>query len=266
MSLGAINLGTGSTDISGVLNVSNGGTGTNAVGPANSVAYSNGTTLAYTGAPTALVNSILVSLNGGAPTYATTLPTAINVPFSDISTGTNTQAAMTVGSGASIVLAGTGTVASNQFQNGGTTNAVDLNSVWNGTTGEVNGTLGTGNGGTGNTTVGSAGTVAYSDGSKINYTAVGIGGQVLQSNASGAPTWITLASQALAKGRIAGDGVNYSYTITPGVTIPAGSTIIATLESGTNMTVTVTARTATTFTVQAPIKLQATDFINYLVF
>ena len=259
MSIGAIGLNTG--DVTGTLNVSNGGTGNTVVGAANSVAFSDGTKITYTAAPTAAVNSILVSIGGAAPTYSTTLPSSIGVPFTNITSGTNTAAAMVVGAGASLAPSG-GTITANQFVGtGSTSNAVDLG------TGEVSGTLGVANGGTGNTVIGGAGTVAYSDGAKITYSAAGTAGQVLQSNGAGAPTWLTLASQAIAKGRVAGDGVNFSYTITPGVTLPAGSTIIATLESATNATVTVTSRTGTTaFTVQAPFVLSATDFINYIVF
>jgi hypothetical protein len=64
--------------------------------------------------------------------------------FDGLTTGTNTTAAMTVGSGASLGFTGTGTVAANQILgSGSTSNAVDL------PTGEVNGVLPVANGGSG---------------------------------------------------------------------------------------------------------------------
>jgi hypothetical protein len=259
MSLSSINLGTGSTDITGSLNVSNGGTGNNAVGGAGSVAFSDGTKINYTAVGT--TNQILISGGSGTPIWANALPTGTNVPFNLITTGVNTQATMTVGTGASIIPTGSGLIRSTAFTGtGSTSDAVDLG------TAEVNGTLGVTNGGTGSTVVGGAGTVAYSDGTKITYTSAGASGQILQSNGSGAPTWVNTPGQLVAKGRVAGDGTNFSYTITPSAAIPAGATIVVTLESTTNAAITVTGRTGTTFTVQAPVILSASDFINYLIF
>jgi hypothetical protein len=131
---------------------------------------------------------------------------------------------------------------------------------------DITGILNVSNGGTGNGVIGGAGSIAFSDGTKINYTAVGTVGQVLQSNAGATPTWVTLPGQLIAKGRVPGDGVNFSYLITPSAAIPAGATIMVTLESVTNSAITVTARTGTTFTVQAPVILGPSDFINYLIF
>ncbi|MEP7234599.1 MAG: hypothetical protein ABI778_04815 [Ignavibacteriota bacterium] len=257
MSLSPVDLTGG--DVTGILNISRGGTGNSSVGGAGSVAFSDGTKINYTAVGT--TNQFLISGGTGAPTWTNTMPAGTNVPFNLITTGTNTQAAMTVGTGASISPTGSGTVTANQFVgSGSTTNAVDLG------TAEINGTLGVSNGGTGNTVVGSAGTVAFSDGTKINYTAVGAAGQTLQSNGSSTPTWVNLPGQLVAKGRVAGDNTNFSYTITPGIAIPAGASITVSLESATNAAITVTARTGTTFTVQAPIILSTSDFINYLIF
>ena len=46
-------------------------------------------------------------------------------------------------------------------------------------------------------TIGAAGTVAFSNGTSLNYTAVGTSGQVLTSNGAGTPTWTTLANWSL---------------------------------------------------------------------
>ncbi len=261
VTLGPVGLSTG--DVSGTLNVSNGGTGNTTVGPANSVAFSDGTKIVYTAAPPAAVNSILVSINGAAPTYSTTLPSSIGVPFSNITSGTNTAAAMLVGAGATLLPTGTGQIGANVFVGtGSTSNAVDLN------TAEVNGVLPVGNGGTGVSSAGSAGSILLSTGplgtNNMSPLAPGTNGQVL-AIVGGAPTWTSVPGGLAAKGRVAGDNVNFSYTITPS-SLPVGATINVSLESATNAAITVTSRTATTFTVQAPIVLSTSDFINYLIF
>lgn len=82
----------------------------------------------------------LGNLGGGRPQTGTL--------FSDITTATNTTATMTVGSGASLLTSGTGTITSNQFVgSGSTSNAVDL------ATAEVNGILPVTNGGTGSNSI-----------------------------------------------------------------------------------------------------------------
>jgi hypothetical protein len=64
--------------------------------------------------------------------------------FDELTTATNTTATMTVGSGSSLTISGTGTITANQFVgSGSTSNAVDL------ATAEVNGILPQANGGTG---------------------------------------------------------------------------------------------------------------------
>jgi len=257
ISLGAVDLSS-SSDVTNVLGVTNGGTGSNSVGAAGSIAYSNGTSLSYSAAGTA--GQLFISGGAGSPTWTSTLPAAITVPFNQISSGTNTTATMTVGNGATLAPSGTGIVTSNQFVGASSvTGAVDL------ATTEVNGTLGTANGGTGTTTVGAAGTIVYSNGTQYSFTAAGTAGQVLTSNGAGAPTW-TSTIPAKAVGRVQGDGTNFSYTITPGGGYTATSTVVATLESSLNQAVTVTARTATTFTVQSPVVLTAADFINWVAY
>ncbi len=262
MSIGAVDLSTG--DVTGTLTVNKGGTGNTIVGPANSVAFSDGTKIVYTAAPPAAVNSFLVSLNGAAPTYATTIPSGVGVPFQNITSGTNTTAAMLVGSGATLFPTGTGQIGANIFiGTGSTSNAVDLG------TAEVAGILPVGNGGTGVASAGAAGSILLSTGplgtNNMAPLAPGTNGQVL-GIVGGVPAWTsTVPGGLVAKGRVAGDNVNFSYTITP-ASLPAGATINVSLESATNAAITVTARTATTFTVQAPIVLTTSDFINYLIF
>jgi len=263
MSISPINLGTGSTDITGILNVINGGTGNSSVGLAGTVAFSDGTKLNYTAVGT--TNQILISGGSGTPTWTNTLPGGTNVPFNLITTGTNTQATMTVGTGASIIPSGSGLIRATAFTgSGSTTDAVDLG------TAEVNGTLGVGNGGTGNTVVGGAGTVAFSDGSKITYTAVGSTGQILQSNGAGAPTWVT-ATAARATGRTAIGAVS-TLTVNAGVAISATTVITVTVETtgaaDPNGTYTfgISNKTGTSFDVVFPFTLAAGDFVNWAVY
>ena len=65
---------------------------------------------------------------------------------------------------------------------------------WNkvGLTTHVTGTLGISNGGTNNTAIGVAGSVAWSDGTRYNFTSAGTSGQALFSNGSDSPIFGTL--------------------------------------------------------------------------
>ena len=76
-------------------------------------------------------------------TWVALIASGFTVPFSDISTGINTTATMTVGNGASLLPSGTGYVQANRFVGtGSTSDAVDL------ATAEVSGVLSIANGGT----------------------------------------------------------------------------------------------------------------------
>ncbi|MBK6291862.1 MAG: hypothetical protein IPF59_08900 [Ignavibacteria bacterium] len=136
-----INL-TSATDVTGTLPVGNGGTGLTTI-PLNGIMYGNGTSAIQTtvGAP----GQMLTAGVAGLPTWTSTFPSGINVPFNQISTGNNATATMTVDNGASILLGTAGAVIqSNQFITAASlTSAVDL------ATTEVNGILPIANGGTG---------------------------------------------------------------------------------------------------------------------
>ena len=105
--------------------------------------------------------------------------------FSDIQTGTNISAVMTVGSGAVINLDGTGIIESNKFiGNGSLTDVIDLN------TEEVTGTLTVDKGGTGINILPPAGSFIYSNGtSYITTTQPTNDGQVLAYDLN-TSTWI----------------------------------------------------------------------------
>ncbi len=118
------------------------------------------------------------------------------VPFSLISTGTNTSATMTVGSGASIVVGG-GTIESNVFKGSGSvTNAVDLS------TGEVAGVLPVANGGTGLSSIPSNGQILIGNGSGYSLSTLTAGNGITITNASGSIT----ISDANAGTEVVGSG------------------------------------------------------------
>jgi hypothetical protein len=238
--------------------------------PENNMYVGNASNYAQAYATTA--ERVLTS-PGGVPTWSTTLPTAVTVPFGQISSGTNTTATMTVGTGASLVPSGSGIITATRFTgSGSTSNAVDL------ATAEVNGTLPIANGGTNSTTIGAAGTVTYSTGTAYASTAAGTSGQILQSNGAGAPSWINvgnlLANASFSLTAIAADVTNGYFTVNT-TTVPtlvtgygydASSRVIVTLESasGPGQVATVTDRAASSFRVYTGA-IAVGDVINVII-
>ena len=107
------------------------------------------------------------------------------VSFGDITTGSNTTATMTVGTGAEINLSGTGIVEASKFLgDGSTSDAVDLNSN------EVAGTLSADKGGTGLSSLPNSGSFIYSNGTSFATTPQPtIDGQILVYDLN-TSTWI----------------------------------------------------------------------------
>ncbi|MGB9913255.1 MAG: hypothetical protein ACPLRO_07805, partial [Candidatus Kapaibacteriota bacterium] len=104
------------------------------------------------------------------------------VPFNLISSGTNTTATMTVGSGATIALGG-GTVESNKFiGTGSTTDAVDLN------TSEIAGVLPVAKGGTGNSTTPGNGQLLIGNGIGFSLANLTAGNGITITNGAGSIT------------------------------------------------------------------------------
>jgi len=228
LSTGQVNLAS-STEVTGILPIANGGTNSSTIGGAGTVAFSNGTSLNYTAVGTG--GQVLVSNGTGTPTWQN--PSGLVLAnngltksgdtvqiggtfIKNTSVGMNSRTLTYNGAGnitvdGTVILApnGTGVVQANRFVGSGSlTNAVDL------TTAEVNGILPIANGGTNSSTIGGAGTVAFSNGTSLNYTAVGTGGQVLVSNGTGTPTWqnpsgLVLANNGLTK---SGDTVQIGGT------------------------------------------------------
>jgi hypothetical protein len=237
MSISAVNLN--SADITGTLQVANGGTGLTTV-PANGLLIGNGTsplTVLTTSA-----NKMLVTDGAGNISWGTFPP---SIPFSSITTGTNSAAAMTVNNGASIVLGTAGAIIeANRFIAGGATNAVDLNSA------EVAGTLPLARGGTNQTGAAVNGAVVYSDADSYEYTTVGSANQVLISNGAAAPTWSNVNSVITGSALTKTDDANVTITLggTPATALlqPASITLgwsglLSIARGGTNSTAAPTA-------------------------
>jgi hypothetical protein len=93
-------------------------------------------------------------------------------------------------------------------------------------------------GGTNSTATPTAGAVAYGDGSKYVFNSAGTSGQLLQSNGSSAPTWVTPSSVAVTRFSAGTTGFTPN-TLTGGDVTLGGTLVIA--NGGTNGTATPTA-------------------------
>lgn len=132
-------------------------------------------------------NTVLV--NNGSGMLSWTLPaTASSVSFDAITSGVNTTALMTVGTGATLSINNSGIVQSNEFLgSGSTTTAVDLN------TAEVNGILPVPNGGTGLNTI-PTNALVYGNGTSAMLTLESQSGSYLTTTPAGALTWTPLGA------------------------------------------------------------------------
>lgn len=184
---GAVDL-TNPVAVSGALPVGNGGTGQSTL-TLNGVVVGNGTSAVT------LVGPSTGTLMGwrqdtGAPstiTFGPRLAMTGNV-LDTVGVGTIQDVTLSAGTTGLLVNAATSDTISGA---GGTFT--------------LSGTLGVANGGTNNTSIGTAGRVAYSDGTKLDYTTVGTSGKALLSGGTGAPAFgdLNLASAVtgtLAKG------------------------------------------------------------------
>jgi hypothetical protein len=135
----------------------------------------------------------------GTTWVAMSSATASSVPFSGVTTGTNTTATMTVGTGASLTVSGSGTINANLYNSNAIIALAD---------GGTNANLTAVNGG-----------ILYSTASALAITSAGVSGQLLQSGGAGAPTWISVASLSIDHGGLTGlsddDHTQYIHT-TPG--------------------------------------------------
>jgi hypothetical protein len=152
-----------------------------AVGTSGQVLVSNGTS-----APT--WSSAVANLSGGVASQIPYQSSAGTTAF--IANGTTGQALVSNGTSApgfgTLAPAGGGTGLTT-FTSGGAVYANSTNTL-------TTGTLPIAGGGTNSTSTPTAGTVAYGTGTAFDFTAAGSSGQVLQSNAASAPTWVNIST------------------------------------------------------------------------
>ncbi|MES2765121.1 MAG: hypothetical protein V4642_04590 [Bacteroidota bacterium] len=199
----------------GILPIARGGTNSTAVPIAGAIVYGTGTAYAFTDAGT--TGQVLTSNSAGVPTWTT--PSSYPTSFTAITNGTNTTAAMIVGSGASLTFSGTGTITANQYTGSGSTStSVDL------ATAEVAGVLPIANGGTNSTATPTAGAIPYGTGTAYAFTAAGTAGQILTSNGAGAPTWAAPSSAPTFDAILSGTNTTATMIVGSGASLSATGT------------------------------------------
>ncbi len=283
-------------DVTGILGVSNGGTGLATI-PVGAIMVGNGTSALTT--LTSSTNGQFLSIVGGVPAWSTTLggggaTTNISASGAGNTTNINTAPATggttTIGNATSTTsLLGTvtfgvaptiplpqnniwvGNASGNQAAFPPATNSVlTTNGVAGGTPVWVS-TLPIATGGTNSNATPTNGGVAYGNGTQYQFTTVGTAGQVLQSNGAAAPTWVnvnTLIAGITAQYTVlAADQTNGFATITPSITgYSATSKIIVTYQSasGPAQAASVSNQAATTFRVYSGA-MTTGDVINYII-
>ena len=283
-------------DITGILGVSNGGTGLATI-PAGAIMVGNGTSALST--LTSSTNGQFLSIVGGVPAWSTTLggggaTTNISASGAGNTTNINTAPAtggtttignatsttsllgtVTFGTAPSIPLAQNnmwvGNASNVQAPLAPSTNSVLVTDALNGGTPHWVSTLPIAQGGTNGSAVPTNGGIAYGNGTQYQFSAVGTAGQVLQSNGAAAPTWVsvnTLVASITAQYTVlAADQTAGFATITPSITgYSATSKIIVTYQSanGPAQAASVSNQGATTFRVYSGA-MTTGDIINYII-
>ena len=269
-SLGAAASGANSdiTSLSGLttaLSPAQGGTGLTSY-TTGDLLYASGATTLSALSDVALGSCLISGGVGAAPSWGS----CSSATFATLAGGTNTSAAMLVGTGSSLAPTGSGTLTANQFVgSGSTTNAVDL------ATAEVAGALAITNGGTGATTASGArsnlgaaasgansditslsglttalsiaqgGTGATTANAALNAflpTQTGNTGKVLQTDGSNT-SWVTAGTGTVTSVNASGGTTGLSFSggpVTSSGTLTLSGTL-AVANGGTNGTATPTA-------------------------
>jgi len=174
---------TGAVTLAGTLDASSGGTGQSSYTTGDLLYASGSTAISKLGVGT---NGYILTVSGGLPSWQPAPATGVT-SFSAGTTGftpsTGTTGAVTLAGTLATTNGGTGLTS---FTSGGAVYATSTSAL-------TTGTLPISSGGTNGAALPTAGTVAYGDGSAYAFTSVGTAGQVLQSNGSSAPTWVTPA-------------------------------------------------------------------------
>ncbi|MCX6154817.1 MAG: hypothetical protein NT007_11730, partial [Candidatus Kapabacteria bacterium] len=153
-------------------------------------------------------NSTLVTNSSGSVYWSTVAPSSTS--FSNIITGLNNSASMTVATGASINLQGTGQVQASEFYGtGSTTSMVDL------ATGEVAGILPVTKGGTGSSNTFGPNTILIGTSAGTITSMTSLNNATLVTNSSGSVYWSTAGASSTSFSNLLG-GTNTSASMTVG--------------------------------------------------
>jgi len=191
----------------------------------------------------------------GTPNWVAFVATNATFPFSSLSSGTNTTAAMLVGTGASLAPTGTGYIQSNRFVGtGSVSDAVDL------ATGEVNGILSISNGGTGLGSTPTNGQLLIGNGTGFALNTITAGSGISISNGSGTITIsadaANISHNSLSNLQLAQSGVTYGHINDQAQTIAGAKTF--------SNNVTAPTFTSTVNTGTAPFTVNSTTLVTNL--
>lgn len=283
-------------DITGILTVSNGGTGLSSVASGEMLVGTGGAALGKVAAGT--TNGQILGWSGGAPQWGTTLGgNGMTTNISDVASGNltyvnynSTGGALYIGNASSNTdfygavtfhtLPSIPLANHNMFVGSPTNYASEMTTLVDKVLLSPGGVptwstlVPIANGGTNSSTAPANGQVAYGDGSSYKFTSGGNTGEVLQYNSGGAPTWVpvsslvsSLAFQHTVSGPEALAGV---VTISGVGNLPTGyvatSKIILTYQTagGPAQAFTVSNQTATSFDVYSGA-MNSGDKINYII-